>query len=204
LVKELEAQGIGRPSTYAQIITTIIDREYVEKVDNRYFEATERGQTVNKLLVDTFPDLFNVDFTANMEDQLDRVEEGDDDWVATVEQFYNSWKDNLAGANERRKELKLALQEESDIQCEECERMMVIKWGRNGRFLACPGYPECKNTKPLEEQDTVETDAVSRLQRLSRLQKCQTLFLRDKMSGGRLRRRVSREAVPQGQSLLWL
>ncbi|MBT4979244.1 MAG: type I DNA topoisomerase [Gemmatimonadetes bacterium] len=160
LVKELEAQGIGRPSTYAQIITTIIDREYVEKVDNRYFEATERGQTVNKLLVDTFPDLFNVDFTANMEDQLDRVEEGDDDWVATVEQFYNSWKDNLAGANERRKELKLALQEESDIQCEECERMMVIKWGRNGRFLACPGYPECKNTKPLEEQGTVETDEV--------------------------------------------
>ena len=80
LVKELEAQGIGRPSTYAQIITTIIDREYVEKVDNRYFEATERGQTVNKLLVDTFPDLFNVAFTANMEDQLDRVEEGSDNW----------------------------------------------------------------------------------------------------------------------------
>ena len=80
LVKELEAQGIGRPSTYAQIISTIIDREYVEKVDNRYFEATERGQTVNKLLVDTFPDLFNVAFTANMEDQFDRVEEGSDNW----------------------------------------------------------------------------------------------------------------------------
>ena len=80
LVKELEAQGIGRPSTYAQIITTIIDREYVEKVDNRYFEATERGQTVNKLLVDTFPDFFNVAFTANMEDQFDRVEEGSDNW----------------------------------------------------------------------------------------------------------------------------
>jgi DNA topoisomerase-1 len=77
-----------------------------------------------------------------------------------LQQFYNSWKGHLAGANERRKELKLALQEESGIQCEECERMMVVKWGRNGRFLACPGYPECKNTKPLEEQGSVETDEV--------------------------------------------
>jgi len=160
LVKELEAQGIGRPSTYAQIITTILDREYVEKVDNRYFEATERGQTVNALLVDTFPELFNVAFTKDMEDKLDRVEEGDDNWVATVQQFYDSWKDHLATANERRKELKLSLQEESDIVCEECGRNMVIKWGRNGRFLACPGYPECKNTKPLEEQGRVETDEV--------------------------------------------
>ena len=160
LVKELEAQGIGRPSTYAQIITTILDREYVEKVDNRYFEATERGQTVNALLVDTFPELFNVAFTKDMEDKLDRVEEGDDNWVATVQQFYDSWKDHLATANERRKELKLSLQEESDIICEECGRNMVIKWGRNGRFLACPGYPECKNTKPLEEQGRVETDEV--------------------------------------------
>tara|TARA_Y100001934_G_scaffold164989_1_gene196436 strand:+ start:123 stop:2375 length:2253 start_codon:yes stop_codon:yes gene_type:complete len=160
LVKELEAQGIGRPSTYAQIITTILDREYVEKVDNRYFEATERGQTVNELLVDTFPELFNVAFTKDMEDKLDRVEEGDDNWVATVQQFYDSWKDHLATANERRKELKLSLQEESDIVCEECGRNMVIKWGRNGRFLACPGYPECKNTKPLEEQGRIETDEV--------------------------------------------
>ncbi|MEC8645336.1 MAG: type I DNA topoisomerase [Candidatus Latescibacterota bacterium] len=160
LVKELEAQGIGRPSTYAQIITTIQDREYVEKVDNRYFLATERGHTVNKLLVETFPHIFNVDFTADMEDKLDRIEEGQDNWVDTVRQFYASWKDDLKDANERRKELKQALQEESDIECEECGRMMVIKWGRNGRFLACPGYPECKNTKPLEEQEQVETDEV--------------------------------------------
>ena len=160
LVKELEAKEIGRPSTYAQIITTILDREYVEKVDNRYFEATERGQTVNTLLVDTFPELFNVAFTKDMEERLDRVEDGDDNWVATVQQFHDSWKDHLAAANERRKELKLSLQEESDIVCEECSRNMVTKWGRNGRFLACPGYPECKNTKPLEEQGTVETDEV--------------------------------------------
>ena len=161
LVKQLEADGIGRPSTYAQIITTIQDREYVEKVDNRYFVATERGHTVNKLLVETFPHIFNVTFTAQMEDQLDKIEEGKDGWVSTVREFYASWKDDLLRATERRRELKQALQEESDIICEECGRKLVIKWGRNGRFLACPGYPECKNTKPLEEeQEQVETDEV--------------------------------------------
>ena len=161
LVKQLEADGIGRPSTYAQIITTIQDREYVEKVDNRYFVATERGHTVNTLLVETFPHVFNVTFTAQMEDQLDKIEEGKDGWVSTVREFYASWKDDLLRATERRRELKQALQEESDIICEECGLKMVIKWGRNGRFLACPGYPECKNTKPLEEdQEQVETDEV--------------------------------------------
>ena len=161
LVKELEADGIGRPSTYAQIITTIQDREYVEKVDNRYFVATERGHTVNKLLVETFPHIFNVEFTAKMEDRLDLIEEGHDGWVDTVREFYASWRDDLDQANARRRELKQALQEESDVVCEECGRNMVIKWGRNGRFLACPGYPACKNTKPLpEDQEQVETDEV--------------------------------------------
>ena len=152
LVKELEAKGIGRPSTYAQIITTLQDREYVEKMDNRYFVASDRGQTVNKLLVETFPHIFNVEFTAKMESDLDRIEEGRDNWVDTVRHFYGSWKDTLKDANDRRKELKQALQEESDIDCEECGRRMVIKWGRNGRFLACPGFPQCKNAKPLEEE----------------------------------------------------
>jgi DNA topoisomerase-1 len=160
LVKQLESEGIGRPSTYAQIITTILERKYVEKVDNRYFVATELGQTVNKLLVDTFPHLFNVAFTANMEDKLDQVEDGGINWVAIVQQFYDSWKGDLDGANNRRKELKLALQEASDEDCEDCGADMVVKWGRNGRFLACSGYPKCKNTKPLEEQSEVETDEV--------------------------------------------
>ena len=132
LVKELESEGIGRPSTYAQIITTILDREYVEKVDNRYFVATERGQTVNKLLVDTFPHLFNVAFTANMEDKLDQVEDGGTNWVEIVQQFYDSWKGDLDAANSQRKELKRALQEVSDKDCEECGADMVVKWGRNG------------------------------------------------------------------------
>ncbi len=149
LVKELEAQGIGRPSTYAQIITTIQDREYVEKLDRRAFVATERGHTVNKLLVDTFPLIFNVEFTAQMENKLDLIEESAEDWVDTVRKFYASWKDVLIDANNRRGELKRALQEESSVVCEECGRNMVIKWGYNGRFLACPGYPECKNTMPL-------------------------------------------------------
>ncbi|MFA6109235.1 MAG: type I DNA topoisomerase [Candidatus Latescibacterota bacterium] len=160
LVKELEADGIGRPSTYAQIIATIQDREYVEKIDNRYFVATERGHTVNRLLVETFPHIFNVDFTARMEGRLDRVEEGEEEWVETVRQFYASWKNELDQANARRRELKLALQEVSDVICEACGRNMVIKWGRNGRFLACPGYPECRNTKPLpeEQQQTATTE----------------------------------------------
>ena len=160
LVKELESEGIGRPSTYAQIITTILDRKYVEKVDNRYFVATERGQTVNKLLVDTFPHLFNVTFTAQMEDKLDQVEDGGTNWVEIVQQFYDSWKGDLDTANSRRKELKRALQEVSEENCGECGADMVVKWGRNGRFLACSGYPKCKNTKPLEEQGEVETDEV--------------------------------------------
>ncbi len=160
LVKQLESEGIGRPSTYAQIITTILDRQYVEKVDNRYFVATERGQTVNKLLVDTFPHLFNVAFTANMEDKLDQIEDGGTNWVEIVQQFYSSWKGDLDAANSQRKELKLALQEISDEDCKECGADMIVKWGRNGRFLACSGYPKCKNTKPLEEQNEEETAEV--------------------------------------------
>ena len=161
LVKDLEAKGIGRPSTYAQIISTLQDREYVEKVDNRYFVGTERGHTVNKFLVATFPNVFDVTFTAQMEDQLDRIEEGAVDWVSTVGQFYSSWKGTLKDAIERRKELKKAFQEETDVVCEECGSNMVVKWGRNGRFLACPGYPQGKNTKPLDhEEEPAKTDKV--------------------------------------------
>ena len=161
LVKELEAKGIGRPSTYAQIISTLQDREYVEKLDGRAFIATERGQTVNKFLVATFPNIFDVAFTARMEDELDRIEDGAQNWVETVRQFYDSWKGSLEDANERRKELKKAMQEETTVECEECGKFMVVKWGRNGRFLACPGYPQCKNTKPLEEEEAqMTTDEV--------------------------------------------
>ena len=116
---------------------------------------------MNKFLVATFPNIFDVTFTAQMEDQLDRIEEGAVDWVSTVRQFYSSWKGTLKDAIERRKELKKAFQEETDVVCEECGSNMVVKWGRNGRFLACPGYPQCKNTKPLDhEEEPAKTDKV--------------------------------------------
>ncbi len=157
LVKELEAKGIGRPSTYAQIISTLQDREYVDRSNGRNFIGTERGHTVNKFLVDTFPNIFDVQFTAKMEDELDRIEDGEENWVESVRRFYGSWKGFLDEANARRKELKAAFQEETTVECEECGRNMVVKWGRNGRFLACPGYPQCKNTKPLEEDEEAAT-----------------------------------------------
>ena len=161
LVKELEAKGIGRPSTYAQIISTLQDREYVDRSSGRNFIGTERGHTVSRFLVDTFPNVFEVQFTAKMEDELDRIEDGEEDWVESVRRFYGSWQGVLEEANERRRELKAAFQEETSVECEECGRNMVVKWGRNGRFLACPGYPQCKNTKPLEEdQEAATTDEV--------------------------------------------
>ncbi len=130
-------------------------------MDNRYFVGTERGHTVNKFLVATFPNIFDVTFTAQMEDQLDRIEEGAVDWVSTVRQFYSSWKGTLKDAIERRKELKKAFQEETDVVCEECGSNMVVKWGRNVLFLACPGYPQCNNKKPLDhEEEPAKTDKV--------------------------------------------
>jgi DNA topoisomerase-1 len=145
LVKELEEKGIGRPSTYASIMSTIQDRGYVEKRDGRFF-PTELGSLVNDLLVSAFPDILNVDFTAQMEERLDRVEEGQDGMVEVLRGFYAPFKADLAHAEEHMRDVK---REEipTDLVCEKCGSPMVIKWGRNGQFLACTGYPECKNTK---------------------------------------------------------
>ncbi len=158
LVKELEAKGIGRPSTYADITSKIKSRSYV-KEDRRKFVATDLGMDVNTLLVGAFPDIFDVKFTAMMEDELDRIEEGEVNWVEVVDKFYTSFEETLSDVKERRKEIKESLQEKSGVKCDLCGREMVIKWGRNGKFMACPGYPECKNTKPLEEE---EIEAVGR------------------------------------------
>jgi len=147
LVKELEEKGIGRPSTYAAIMSTIVDREYVEKKQNAFY-TTELGEVVNELLVGSFPDLFNVKFTAGMEDELDRVEEGQRGWVQTVEDFYGPFEKALANAKKGMRNVKRE-ETPTDIECDKCGRMMVIKWGRNGKFLACPGYPECRNTREL-------------------------------------------------------
>jgi DNA topoisomerase-1 len=147
LVKELEEKGIGRPSTYAAIMSTIVERLYVEKKGTA-FGPTELGLIVNDLLVESFPDLFNVTFTAKMEDELDEIEEGKMQWVDTVREFYDPFEKALINAQKGMRNVKRE-ETPTDIECEKCGKMMVIKWGRNGRFLACPGYPECKNTREL-------------------------------------------------------
>jgi DNA topoisomerase-1 len=151
LIKELEEKGIGRPSTYATIISTIQERHYVEKVDGR-FVPTETGRTVNDFLVRGFPDIVNTEFTSLMEKELDEVEEGEKPWVVAVRDFYDPFTKDLERA-ERLAGPKDSADTPTNIACEKCGRMMVIKWGRNGTFLACPGYkdtPPCKNTQNFE------------------------------------------------------
>lgn len=152
LVKELESREIGRPSTYAQIISTLQDRDYTSKNSGR-FAPTDLGRTVNGILVQAFPDVFNVDFTAKMEGELDQVENGEVGWEKVVEDFYGPFARDLDRAEGRRKQLKASLQEETDRICEKCGKTFVIKWGRNGRFLACSGFPACRNTQPLEASE---------------------------------------------------
>jgi DNA topoisomerase-1 len=145
LVKELEEKGIGRPSTYASILSTVQDRGYVEKREGRFY-PTELGTLVNDLLVAAFPDIFNVDFTAQMEEHLDKVEEGAEDWVKVLRSFYGPFQKDLEEAEKTMRDVK---REEipTEFTCEKCGSPMVIKWGRNGSFLACSSYPECKNAK---------------------------------------------------------
>ncbi|HZL16750.1 MAG TPA: type I DNA topoisomerase [Polyangia bacterium] len=145
LVKELEEKGIGRPSTYAAILSTVQDRGYVEKREGR-LHPTELGVMVNGLLVKSFPAIVSTDFTAQMEEQLDRVEDGQADWVKLLEGFYAPFKIDLEKAKVEMRDLKRE-EEATDQVCEKCGKPMVIKWGRNGHFLACSGYPECRNTK---------------------------------------------------------
>jgi DNA topoisomerase-1 len=145
LVKELEEKGIGRPSTYANILSTIQDRGYVEKREGR-FHPTTLGTKVNDLLVESFPDILDVTFTAQMEDGLDHVEDGSADWKRLLGDFYSPFKVDLEKAAVHMRDLKRE-ETPTEYKCEKCGSMMVIKWGRNGEFLACSGYPECKNTR---------------------------------------------------------
>jgi DNA topoisomerase-1 len=144
LVKELEERGIGRPSTYATIMSTIVDRGYVEKKDARFW-PTELGILVNGLLVESFPEIVSADFTAKMESDLDHVEEGSEDWRKLLATFYGPFKLELEKAETEMRDVK---REEipTEWTCEKCGKPMVIKWGRRGSFLACQGYPECRNT----------------------------------------------------------
>jgi DNA topoisomerase-1 len=145
LVRELEEKGIGRPSTYATILSTVQDRGYVEKKEGR-LGPTELGVVVNGLLVKSFPEIVSTDFTAQMEEQLDEVEEGAVDWVKLLRDFYGPFEQDLARAKVEMRDLKREEQPTEEV-CEKCGKPMVIKWGRNGYFLACSGFPDCRNTK---------------------------------------------------------
>jgi len=153
LVKEMEVRGIGRPSTYAPTISTILDRDYIER-EKKNLKPTALGICVTDLMIANFSDIADVSFTAAMEERLDEVEEGKKNWVEIIRNFYGPFKIALdkAGDIER---VKVPV-EETDIPCEKCGAMMVIRSGRFGKFLACPKYPECKNTKPLPADEVKE------------------------------------------------
>jgi len=152
LVKELEELGIGRPSTYAQIISVIVDRGYVE-LDQRRFMPTDLGEVVSKLLVRIFPNIFDVEFTSRMENELDRVEDGQVEWRSLLAGFYPGFLERLeAGEASSDAIIKEILAAEGEV-CDKCGRPMLVRWNRFGRFLGCSGYPECKNTRSLDGVD---------------------------------------------------
>ena len=147
LVKELEEKGIGRPSTYASILSTIQEREYAEKQKGR-FQPTELGEVVTDLLVESFDDIFDIAYTARLEEELDEIEDGKKDWVEALGEFYEKFEKDLQRAKKHMADVK-RMEQPTDIVCEKCGKAMVIKWGRHGKFLACTGYPDCTNTREL-------------------------------------------------------
>jgi DNA topoisomerase-1 len=153
LVKALEEENIGRPSTYATIVSTITKRDYVER-EGRSLKPTDLGMLVTKLLVTHFPDVFNLEFTAGMEMELDDIEEGKREWQHVVRDLWTPLSRDLDAVKKQAGEIKKNLQEKTDITCPACgQHKLVKKFGRNGAFLACPGYPECKHTQPLDEAE---------------------------------------------------
>lgn len=155
LVKTLEEKGIGRPSTYAAIITTIQDRAYV-KLQEKKFYPTSLGQLVTELLIKSFPDILDAGFTAQLEEKLDKIEEGELIWTNVLNEFYTPFKDSLAKANEVMTNVKKQQEEVTSILCEKCGKPMVVKINKYGKFLACPGYPACRNVKNIEKKENGE------------------------------------------------
>ena len=149
LVKTLEEKGIGRPSTYSPTITTILDRRYIEK-EQKQLAPTELGKIVNKILIENFTDVINVEFTAEIESEFDEIAEGKEPWKNMIREVYGPFEKELEKVEKELEKVEL-VEEVSDVPCEKCGRMMVYKYGRYGKFLACPGYPECKNAKPIIE-----------------------------------------------------
>ena len=153
LVKALEEKGIGRPSTYSPTITTILERRYIQK-EQKQLIPTDLGKIVNKLLVENFPDVINVEFTAKIEEEFDEVAEGKEPWKQVIREFYGPFKVTLDRVEKELEHVEL-VEEVSDVPCEKCGRMMVIRYGKFGKFLACPGFPECKTTKTITETSDV-------------------------------------------------
>ena len=149
LVKTLEEKGIGRPSTYSPTITTILERRYIQK-ERKQLVPTELGKIVNKILTENFTDVINVEFTAKIENEFDEIAEGKEQWKQMIREFYGPFEKELEKVEKELEHVEL-VDEVSDVPCDKCGRMMVYKYGRFGKFLACPGYPECKNTKPIVE-----------------------------------------------------
>ena len=158
LVKELEKKGIGRPSTYAAIISTIVDRQYVT-IDQRKLTPSELGMLITELLVENFPKILDVGFTANMEEQLDKIEEGTLDWTTSLQDFYQPFQQELERAAKEMRNIKKEREEMTDEKCDKCGEPMMIKYGRFGKFLACSGFPKCRNTRQLEEPSENGNDA---------------------------------------------
>jgi DNA topoisomerase-1 len=170
LIKELEEKGIGRPSTYASIMETILNKEYVQEDEQRRLRPTQLGMLVTDLLVESFPDILNVEFTAGMEGVLDQIEDGQEDWRRAIERFYLPFSADLERAEKEMRDVK-GSGEPTDIACSECaDGKMTIRWGRNGEFLACSNYPQCKSTSNFtrdergqvvpQEKEQVLTDEV--------------------------------------------
>ena len=154
LIKTLEETGVGRPSTYASIVSTIIKREYIKR-EGKVLKNTELGKVTTDLLKERFPKFVNTKFTASMEAKLDEIDNGECNYVEMLREFYDDLEETLSKAKDEMQGQKIQLQEDiTDIKCEKCGRNMVVKSGRFGKFLACPGYPECKTTKPLVEETT--------------------------------------------------
>ncbi len=152
LIKAMEENGIGRPSTYAPTISTVLSREYIER-EGKALKPTALGEVTTQVMEEQFPDIVDTEFTAHMEKRLDEVESGDCDWVQMMHTFYDGFAKTLAAAESALSDGRIHVpEEESDEVCEKCGRRMVVKSGRFGKFLACPGYPDCKNAKPLVER----------------------------------------------------
>ncbi|MGH8007438.1 MAG: type I DNA topoisomerase, partial [Candidatus Binatia bacterium] len=167
LIKELEEKGIGRPSTYASIMGTILNKEYVEEDEQRRLRPTALGMLVTDLLVESFPDVLNVEFTAGMEEVLDQIEDGQEDWQRAIERFYQRFSADLERAEKEMRDVK-GSGEATDLACTECaDGKMMIRWGRNGEFLACSNYPQCKSTSDFTRDDQGRVTPVEKEQALT-------------------------------------